>query len=200
MSLRRRLGESVDRWKRFTRPRSGDEDRKLPPVEDPPEAKDQKARVESFIAEITETLIPAINANLFEINAKLTGFKHEVESDEFTFEQVDEIGERSLGVVSVAVFLLEQQARMEKFFGEWEFWDDDSAFRPRPDVLKKLNPEASDSEFDLFFYLKATDILEVKEKGGAADRAFEIWFHRDKNAPIHEIVQAIMKCREPQKA
>ena len=37
MSLRKRLGESVDRWKRFTRPRSGDEDRKIPPVEDPPE-------------------------------------------------------------------------------------------------------------------------------------------------------------------
>ena len=38
MSLRKRLGESVDRWKRFTRPRAGDEDRKeIPPVEDPPE-------------------------------------------------------------------------------------------------------------------------------------------------------------------
>ena len=38
MSLRKRLGESVDRWKRFTRPRAGDVDRKeIPPVEDPPE-------------------------------------------------------------------------------------------------------------------------------------------------------------------
>ena len=38
MSLRKRLGEGVNRWKRFTRPQAGDEDRKeIPPVEDPPE-------------------------------------------------------------------------------------------------------------------------------------------------------------------
>ena len=38
MSLRKLLGKGVDRWKRFTRPRAGYEDRKeIPPVEDPPE-------------------------------------------------------------------------------------------------------------------------------------------------------------------
>ena len=52
MSLRKRLGESVDRWKRFTRPRSGDEDRKIPPVEDPPE------EVETTGGEVAEEVKP----------------------------------------------------------------------------------------------------------------------------------------------
>ena len=44
MSLKTRLGETMDRWKRFTRPKAGDEDRKEVSIDTSPPPEEPRAR------------------------------------------------------------------------------------------------------------------------------------------------------------
>ena len=43
MSLKKRLAETSDRWKRFTRPKAGDEDRKEVSIDTPPPPEEPRA-------------------------------------------------------------------------------------------------------------------------------------------------------------